>query len=231
MIGVVCWIIILLGLSGWQAQSASGDISLVKWKNGKSYGSWDTQICKATPYSYLTPFSFTFQQFNTTTTTSKSGAKSSSKTIIYQTAAKTICAWPDQNSSLRFVICVFGLLSVLALFFKTRFSVLARTVTASYALLFFAAFVLDSNSSGTGFAECQNGFINTNFNADLASANVILTCNQDDFGGLAVVDLLLSGLFFLLHTAWGMCKNLYGDGTGAEDNKDLKNIGLDESTA
>jgi len=244
MVGILCWLIILLGLSGYTAQSAAADITLIKWKGNTNYNSFTTQICGATPYSYLAPFAFTFQQTNSTT-----------KATIVQSAVKTKCAFPSQNQSLRFTICVFSLLSVVALFFKTRFSSFARAVSSTFALLFFTAFVLDSTTSTTGLAECNNQFVNTAFNVDLVKAGVLLYCDASDYSGLVslplstslslpplpsltvfppptvplpfsnqdVVDLILSGLFFLFHTAWGLCKNKYGE---SEDSADLdaKNI-------
>ena len=173
MIGILCWLIILLGLSGFTAENAAADITLIKWKGTTNYNSFTTQICGATPYSYLSPFAFTFQQANSTT-----------KATVVKSVAKTKCAFPSQNQSLRFTICVFSLLAVVALFFKTRFSSLARAVSSTFALLFFASFVLDATASTTGLAECNAQFVNTAFNVDLVKAGVLLYCDASDYSGL-----------------------------------------------
>lgn len=209
MLGIMVWLIIGLGLSGWEAQANAGDIQMIKWKAGSAnYAAW-ADVCNTSPYNIATPFEFTFIQYNTTTT--KSG---SSKTILFQTTTKTICPWGSSNNSFRFVILVFSLLSVLALFFKTHFSLFARTVAAFYAILFFTSFVLDANASSIGLSQCSGGFINTKLGQDLVASNVVLGCSSSDFGGLSFVDLLISSLFALLHTAWGLCTNHYA---GASD--------------
>ena len=221
MIAILVWCIILLGLSGWEYQSNAGDFGLIKWQKGAgNYKTW-SDTCATSPYNLFSPFEFTFQQFNVT--------KGGSKTLIFDSVAKTMCPWGSSNSSFRFVILVFGMLCVFALFFHTKFSLFARSISAGYALLFFAAFVLDSNASAVGLAECNNGFINTKLSQDLLAANVVLSCTNHDYGGLSFVDLLISALFFLLHTAWGMCKNLYGLGEDSGNAKEINQQGaLDE---
>jgi hypothetical protein len=214
MVFTLVWVIICLGLSGWQYQNAPGDMSLVKWAKGASYGSnWDA-FCGLTPYVYLAPFSFSFQQFNMTST-------GMSSTVLLNTQAKTKCGWPSQNSSLRLTICVFSLLTIIALFFNTKFSLLARPAFFLFSFLFFVSFVLDANSSYVGQAECQTNFKDTRFGMDLTASGVILACVESDFSGLTFIDFLVMFLFGLLNTAWMHCKEPYGQsgGSGGDANQ------------
>lgn len=230
MVSIIVWLIICLGLSGWEAQAAGGDVALIKWKSGSAnYAPW-VDFCSTSPYNVMSPFAFTFIQYNVTESTKTTPAK---KDILFQTSTKTICPWGSSNNSFRFVILVFSLLSVVALFFKTHFSLFARTVAAFYSLLFFASFVLDANASAVGLAQCSGGFVNTKFNQDLVASNVVLGCTGSDFQGLSFIDLLISALFSLLYTAWGLCTSHYAGASDhhADKSKDLsytKDIELEE---
>ena len=226
----LAWVIIALGLSGWEYQNTPGDIQLVRWGKGVSYGAsnWDA-FCQNTPYVYLSPFAFTFQQFNVTRTSS--GASQLSSTVLLTTSTKTKCGWPAQNSSLRLTICVFSVLFLLALFFPTRLSVFARSIFGLFSFLFFVSFVLDSNSSYVGLAECQTTFSNTKFGQDLNAAGVIPACIQSDYSGLAFIDFLIFFLLGLLNTAWGLCKEPYSPRSGESELNTTKRgeYSVDES--
>lgn len=208
----IVWCIIVLGLSGGQSQAVAGDFNTAHGAPSK-YTDFVNQVCSSSPYFYLKPFQFNWQQMNATTST-----------VMMNGVLPSTCPWPIANSTLRFTITVFALVTVGVLFLKTFLSIFARTAFLMYALLFFASFVLDANASIIGIAECTNGFVNTNLNTDLVSANVALTCIQN-FNGLVVIDLLVASIFFLLFSAWGMCQNLYNINASGDD-KSLLDMGL-----
>jgi hypothetical protein len=229
MVGVIAWDIILLGLSSWEYESVSGDIALVKWYKGASYNNWQTKVCTQAPYVYLSPFSFTFQQTNTTTAVTGVNTKVTSKQVILNTTTKTKCGWPSQNSSLRLTMCVFSLLCVVALMFRTRFSSFAGSICAFYSFMFFVAFVIDANSTYVGLSVCQAGFAGTTLGVDMTAAGVIPACDLADYSGLTFITFLVSFLFGLLGAAWGLCKEPYASGETKLDNTRMKNISMDES--
>jgi len=235
MLGIIAWIIICLGLSGWEYQSVAGDITLIKWSKGvQPYNDWSNQVCAIAPYNFLSPFSFTFQQTNASTSTSSNGVvtKVPSKTVILNTTTKTKCGWPSQNSSLRLTICVFSLLTVVALFFRTRLSLFAQSVAGMWSFMFMVSFVLDANATYVGLTACQGLFLNTKFGDNLSAAGVIPACDLSDYSGLTFIDFLISFLFGLFGAAWGMCKEPYSK--GGETNLDTsrsKNISMDDSAS
>ncbi len=198
------WCIILIGLSGWMTVASSGSFANIVFPSNRSYSSWSSTVCTAAPYSYLSPFSFSY-------TTADGTASSSS----------SLCPWPSENSDLRFTITVIGLVNLGVLFVKTPISLFARILLAAYALLFFSAFVLDASASAVGLTYCKSLFKNSNLNADIQSMNLTLKCDSSDFSGIAVIDLIISALFFMLHTAWGLTTDIYVDRGGKSDEKAL----------
>ena len=193
MIFIMAWCVIILGISGWLSVSSAGDIGNLTFASKDSYSNWNSDVCKTSPYMYMQPFAFTFSSVNVT---------SSSTTL-------TSCPWPETNSILRFVVAAIAFVVIILLFFKTLVSVLARPIWVTFALLFFAIFVLDANAAIMGNGACTSGFSNTPLGNDLYSAGVTLSCATSDYAGLVVIDLILSGLFFLLHSAWALCTDLY----------------------
>eukprot|EP01038_Epipyxis_sp_PR26KG_P016815 gene16815-23016_t len=201
---VMMWCIILMGVSAAQTISDGGDIQSVKFNNGTtSYNNWDGKICNAIPYVYLRPFHF---EFTMNGNTSKN---------------PSLCAWPDNNSSLRLTITVTGFCFLLLMYFKTPFSLLARTLMVIYALLFFASFVLDTNAIIIGDQNCSSMFKNTNMHSDFTAAGITLNCSTNDNAVVIVIDLILSFLFFFLHSAWGLTTDLYLDKSGKNDRASL----------
>ena len=211
------WCVILSCLSGWMTIAYGGGFAGVKFPSKRSYSNW-SHICNSAPYSYLSPFQFTF-----------SGASYNGSASISSTDP-TICPFPAENSDLRLVLTTFGFATVGLLFIKTPISLFARIIFAVYALLFFSSFVIDANASNTGSVYCKSNFMNSNLNADIQSMGMTITCNNSNFSGVAVIDLILSGLFFMLHTAWGLTKDLYVVRGGKSDEKELlKSMGDDKA--
>jgi hypothetical protein len=202
----IAWCIILIGISGAGTVSDGGDFSKIKFTNNSTdstssgtahtyhtYSNWESAVCDAIPYVYLRPFYFTY---------TCNGATSSSTSY---------CAWPSNNSALRFTITVIGLVNLLLLYIKSPISLIARMLFTVYSLLFFAAFVLDTNSLVTGETNCDSNFLNTKLNTDISNAKIALNCNTSDSAVVVICDLILSILFFVLNTAWGLTTDLYVD--------------------
>lgn len=189
----IIWCIILLGLSGWMTEADGGSFSGFIFPSNKSYNSW-SNFCDSAPYSYLSPFQFSY--------TTEGGDSSSTDAI---------CPWPANNSDLRFTITVISMVNLAVLFIKTPISLFARWMLAGYALLFFSSFVIDAYASTTGLAYCNSRFSNTELSADMESVGMSVTCNSSNFSGVVVIDLLISALFFVMHTAWGLTTDLYVD--------------------
>jgi hypothetical protein len=201
------WCVILIGLSGWMTEATGGSFASYDFPSNRTYHSWSS-LCDSAPYSYLSPFQFSY---------SADGGSSN---------VDTICPWPSENSDLRFTITVVGIVNLGILFVKTPISLFARSLLVMYALLFFSSFVMDAYASTSGNTYCQSSFVNTNMYTDIKSANMNLTCNSSNFSGVAVIDLIISCLFFILHTAWGLTTDLYvdrGKGNKGDEKSLLKN--------
>ena len=200
---LMAWIVVLLGLSGFLTESQGGDFSnlnspIPDITNGTTsyhslgYSNWNNAVCEASPYFYLRPFAFSYKDANGVTSTLSS-----------------FCPYPTSLSTFRFCICCFSIVTIFILFFKTPLSFFARQVWITYALLFFAAFVLDVNAVVTGEATCHEDFPNTQLNDDITLAGLSLTCNLSNYAGLTIVDLVVCSHFFLLYTAWALAQDLY----------------------
>ena len=186
---VVVVLIIQLGLSGYSYQNQGGDFASAA---GGTFGSWESSICKKGPYMYLLPFAFTY------TTSSGDTATNYSK-----------CGYPQETTTFRFVITVFGFLTVLSLFVNTPISIFGRYIYTMYGILFYSAMVLDSKSTIDGLMSCRNGFLGTDLSDALKSKMYVLTCNSATYEGVIFIDLFLSVQFFFLATSWSMCQNKY----------------------
>mmetsp|Transcript_33787 Transcript_33787/g.24831 ORF Transcript_33787/g.24831 Transcript_33787/m.24831 type:complete len:230 (-) Transcript_33787:22-711(-) len=194
---MIAWSIILMSLSAWQMQnSTSSAISNITFTSNNSYKDW-SGLCNSMPYAFLSPFQFT-----------ASGDSTSSAT--------SYCPWPTPNSELRITMTVFSIVTLLALYVKTPFSLIARMIFAIYAFIFFATFVIDAVAVTAGQDFCNQQFPNTILNQDLKSRKVTLTCSAGNFEVIPVFDLILSCLYFLLYTAWHFTSNLYVTGTKTE---------------
>jgi hypothetical protein len=196
---LMAWLVALLGLSGYMTESAGGSFSQLTNPtsvNGTlkslGYNDWDVTVCNSSPYFYLRPFAFSYKD------ATGASSESSSK-----------CPYPESLSTFRFCICCFSLVTIFVLFFKTPLSFFARQIWIVYALLFFAAFVLDINAVVTGEATCHQNFVNTNLEGDIQLAGVSLSCDMSNYAGLTVVDLIVCSHFFLLYTAWALAQDLY----------------------
>lgn len=205
---LMAWLVVLLGVSGFLTESSGGDFSKLMdpapiINNGTithsslGYGDWDKQVCQSSPYFYLRPFAFSYVD--------ASGASSSNNSY---------CPYPTSLSTFRFCICCFSFVTIFILFFKTPLSFFARQVWITYALLFFAAFVLDINAVVTGEATCHQNFVNTNLQDDIMKAGLTLSCNLSNYAGLTIIDLVVCSHFFLLYTAWALAQDLYGNKSG-----------------
>ena len=189
-----------MSLSAWMTQSGGGDFANMKivqlTSNGtvigvNDYSDWVTKICETSPYTYIEPFSFTFQA---------NGVKYSNQAY---------CGFPRSNSVLRICTCILTALLLVALFFETPLSSLGRTSQMIMGALFFASFVLDADAVATGTATCQNSFANTFLNTDINTLGAKLTCDMSNYAGVAVISLLLSALLLLLQAAWSNCTDMY----------------------
>lgn len=210
---LLAWIIILIGCSGYLMMSDGGDFSKLSIPvNGTSvslgYNDWTNSVCKKSPYMYLRPFAFSYSD--------KSGHTSSSSAY---------CAYPDTNSNFRISVCVLSFVTIFILFFKTPLSYVARQIWITYALLYFAIFVLDSDASLTGYYTCTSTFSNTKLQTDIIKAGLSITCDSNKNPGLVVVDLIVTCHFFLLYTAWALATDLYVK-TSAPARNDTQNTML-----
>jgi hypothetical protein len=187
--------------SGLGSQSSEGDFKTIgdQWNNFD----WNSSVCKATPYVYLSPFRFTFNWQNK----------------AYKNAA--YCPWPISNTVFRLVLaCLFFIFGV-AIFFDTRFSALfASPLLFVFALLWYSAFVIDAQSLAAGTDACTNGFGKGTYFADLSANGFTMICNQVSFGFSPGIDLILFSLTFTIWRAWGHCKNRYGKDTGLIDGQE-----------
>lgn len=169
-------------------------IGSVTYSDGSSYGGtdWTTGVCDASPYIFLRPFAFTY-----------------SKPNGYTSSTQTTCGFPSTNSIIRYVISGGGLVATALLFFKTPVSVIARQIWAALGFLYLVVFILDANDTENGITACKDGFANTNLQTDFDSKGITLSCDNSNYAGLAVIDLILCVTFFLLHSAWALTKDLY----------------------
>lgn len=187
---MVIWSIILMSLSAWQMESDGGKFSGLKFPSKRSYDDWSS-TCASMPYGYLSPFEFTFSSNSTST------------------SIATYCPWPVANSELRITMTVFSIVTLLALFIKTPLSMVARAIFAVYAFIFFSAFVIDSVAVTVGQNFCSSKFPGTLLNQDMVSVGVTVTCSAGSYEAIPIFDLVLSGLYFLMYTAWHYTTNLY----------------------
>ena len=214
---LMAWIVILLGLSGFLTESQGGDFSKlnspipvrvgnVTTYPSLGYSNWNNEVCLASPYVYLRPFAFSYKDANGTSS-----------------SLNSFCPYPSSLSTFRFCICCLSIVTIFILFFKTPLSFFARQVWITYALLFFASFVLDINAVVTGEATCHSDFVNTQLQDDINLAGLSLTCNLSNYAGLTVVDLVVCSHFFLLYTAWALAQDLYQEKTN-KPNANQKTI-------
>ncbi|RYH20179.1 hypothetical protein EON65_24275 [archaeon] len=183
-----------MSLSAWTTQYDGGSFAEYTFKSGNSYKDWFNNVCESYPYAYLSPFYFTY-----TSSSGPSGSKPS------------YCPWPEVNSIIRLVATVMSIVTVGLLFIKTPLSIVARPIYAFYALLFFAIFVLDTGVQAAGLALCQKTFVNTLMGQDMAAEGMTLTCSAAGESVIVVFDVIASGVFFVLHSAWALTTDLYVD--------------------
>lgn len=181
-----------MSLSAWMSISEGGSFATINFESGNSYKNWESSVCHNSPYSYLSPFSFSY---------SIPGAGKSS--------TNAMCAWPITNTELRLSISVMSIVFVAIFFVKTPMSLLAKIVLGIFAMLYFAIFVMDASSAVTGKSFCTSSFTNTVLNSDIASMNMNISCETTSFEVIIVMDLIASILFFIMHGAWGLTKDLY----------------------
>jgi hypothetical protein len=193
---LMAWILALMGLSAYATTSGGGDFSNVSVPapNGTTtqpYTKW-ADVCNSSPYLYLRPFQFTY-------TDAKGNAFNN----------YTYCSFPYSLSVFRIVICCASLLTIFLLFFNTPLSFFAREVWIVYALLYFAAFVLDCNAVQTGYTSCVSNFGDTNLHDAIVSLGLTVNCSENLYPGLAIIDLIVTGHFFLIYTAWHLATDHY----------------------
>mmetsp|Transcript_11322 Transcript_11322/g.12226 ORF Transcript_11322/g.12226 Transcript_11322/m.12226 type:complete len:236 (+) Transcript_11322:217-924(+) len=200
--------IILMSLSAWLTQSQGGSFASITFPSGNKYSNWDSQ-CSKYPYAYLSPFTFTY------------GAATYGNSTIGGSGTSTMCPYPQPNSELRLSLTVMTIVFLGVLYVKTPFSLIARWIHAIFALMFFSAFVIDAAAATVGSYFCSENFPNTFMNKDITSMNLSLTCSGEVYQLVAAWDFLMSMIFFILHTAWGMAKDLYVEKGDSQDKKTL----------
>lgn len=198
--------IILMSLSAWLTQPQGGSFAGITFPSGNSYSNWAGQ-CSKYPYAYLSPFTFTYTSGNST--------------LSGNSATATMCPYPEPNSGLRLSITVMTIVFLGVLFVKTPFSIIARWIHAIFALMFFSAFVIDAAAATVGSYFCSESFPNTFMNQDIMALKLSLTCSAEVYQLVAAWDLLMSMIFFILHTAWGMAKDLYVEKGDTQEKKTL----------
>lgn len=132
-------------VSGIQYANVGGD-----WQSnwgGTTFPDWVKNVCDASPYEYLRPFRF----------------KVSVAGVAYSNAS--YCTWPATNNNMRFCISVIAALTVFILYVRTPLSRVARTLMLFWALMHFAAFILDVNQSIIGQKTCSS--VSSSFNVHL----------------------------------------------------------------
>eukprot|EP01031_Cornospumella_fuschlensis_P036159 gene36159-43856_t len=192
MVSLIVWLLILMSLSAWTTSYDGGSFAAYTFKSGNSYKNWFDDVCESYPYAYLSPFYFTY-----TLGDGSAGNKPS------------FCPWPEVNSVLRLLATVMSIITLMLLFIKTPLSIVARPIFAFYALLFFAIFVLDTGVQAAGLALCQKTFVNTLMGQDMVAEAMTLTCSATGESVIVVFDIIASGVFFVLHSAWALTTDLY----------------------
>jgi len=195
--------IISIGFSAWQTESDPGSFKIIG--DLQPNFNWKDQYCTATPYQYLSPFQFTFNV----------GGVSYNKPAY--------CPWPLGNTTFRFIVASFYLVFNVGVFWDTAFSrTLASPLFFLFALLWYSAFVVDSQSLTASTEACTNGFGSGTISA---YSGLTLICDNTTYGVTVAIDLLLFFLVFIVWRAWGHCPNRYnkesmassGDSAGAKD--------------
>ena len=181
----------LMIISGLQMASDGGSFAST---NG--IGAWAVNICQASPYIYLQPFSFT------------AGSSGSS----------SYCGWPSPNSNLRLICSVFGFVATFALFFKSPLSKWARSILLFFTSIHFASFVLDASQATAGANACTTKFPNTDLGTTIGGSSI--TCSSVNYSGITVLNFIQVVLYYLLFETWSMCANLYNQTSDDGDDDD-----------
>ena len=193
------WILISMGISSDQVTNDAGkwsDIKCASDGSAECLGSID-DFCDSSPYYYLRPFGFEFTQ--------------SSTNISVQSGDEvTRCGWPGQNSSFRMVTIVFTFILLPIMYFDTPVAKFGNIILALFTFFYFGCFLLDANSAVIGYYECDGSFENSQFNEDMLTNGISLTCYQSYYNGTVVIDLMLAVQFWMLFLGWSNCHDLHG---------------------
>lgn len=187
----ICGAFVSIGLSSWQTQANGGDFTSIPGL-GKDFN-WQTSVCGASPYMYLSPFKFTYNL----------GGKSYNNPCY--------CPWPLGNTSFRLVVASLFVLLAIALFFESRFSkLMGSPLLFCFSLLWYSAFVIDAQSLTASTQACLQGFGKlTYFDVLKETTDFEMVCNGIDYGATCCVDLILFFLIFVIWRAWGHCPDRY----------------------
>lgn len=206
LVGVLCSI----GFSSWQTENSMGDFKVIADEVNWSNFNWDTSVCKATPYMYLSPFKFTFNWAGKSYTN------------------PAYCPWPIGNTTFRLLVACSYFLFNVGVFFNTTFSkMFASPILFMFALLWYSAFVIDAQSLTASTEACLNGFgKGTYFDNLKSNTDFTMICNDIDFGITVGIDLMMFALVFIIWRAWGYCKNRYNEeslieGGGSSSSSDV----------
>eukprot|EP01038_Epipyxis_sp_PR26KG_P015528 gene15528-20962_t len=195
---IVCGVIVDLILSGLSLSNNPGDVTTYNSKGEAQ--SWHT-FCTTQPIKYLSPFYF-YLEYGSLTSSSPS-----------------YCGWPISLTAFRMVISglIFILLPILTI--KTGISSFGRPILLLYSLLFFIAFVLDTNALVQGTQVCQSGFKNIlGFPSSYS-----FKCYVSHYVGLPIVDIGIAFLLFLAQSSWSLTDDFYGANQAAMSTQDENN--------
>jgi hypothetical protein len=212
----IIWCIILMSLSAWLSISQGGSFGSYTFASGNSYSNWNS-VCSQSPYTYLSPFSFSYSIPGNAT---HAGSSSSSNSM---------CAYPVANSEFRIVLSVISIVMLGILYVKTPLSLIARILLIVFAMMYFAVFVMDASAAVTGKTFCTTSFSNTLLNKDIEASKMSISCDTTQYEVVVVVDLMISATLFIIHGAWALTKDLYIQKKGTPEAKTLLKKGKSSS--
>ena len=199
----------MLILSGILSQSDGGSFQNISYSDGNtttSFKNFAVDVCSASPYIYIRPFSFSFSPGGT---------------------GPTYCGFPFGSTLLRLIVSIVAFLVLIALFFHSPLSFFGKYIFLTFAFLYFAAFVLDCNSVSTGSLLCSENFLNTGISTAISKLQLTLSCDSNRYITICVIDVVMSIQFFFLSTSWSLCVDKYPQ-RESSDQKTLSKMAVGE---
>ena len=199
----------VLILSGILSQNDGGSFQNISYTVGNtttSFKNFAVDVCAASPYIYIRPFSFSYTPGGT---------------------AITFCGFPFGTTLLRLIISIVAFLILISLFFYSPLSYFGKYIFLTFAFLYFAAFVLDCNSVSTGSLLCSENFLNTGMNTAISKLGLTLSCDSNKYITICIIDVVMSIQFFFLSTSWSLCTDKYPK-RETSDQKTLSKMAVGE---